>query len=131
MYSKLLHFCSGVGTEIEKIIFQSDLDREERMANNSNLKQDKKCYSRIRISIGTFNTISNFLQTKKIVLAPHLVWANLDPPAVTFKGWNRSFIGLCWLKVCSNRSTKELSDLGLTGFDWKSSARSRSFQITM
>lgn len=71
------------------------------MANNSNLNQDKKCCSRIGIFNSMIcngvNTRTNILQTKNIVLAPGLVWANLDPLAVSFKGWNRSFIGLCGL----------------------------------
>ena len=65
------------------------------MANNSNLKPDKKCCSRIRIFNSMIyngvNTRTNILQTKNIVLAPSLVWANLNPPAVSFKGWKRSF----------------------------------------
>ena len=72
------------------------------MANNSSLKQDKKCCSRMRIFNSmickSVNTRTNILQFKNIVLQPPgLVWANLDPPAVSFKGWNRSFIGLCGL----------------------------------
>ena len=61
----------------------------------------------MRISIGTFNSmICNGVNTISNILS------ELCLATVSFKGWNRSFIELCWLKVCSNHSAKELIRLG-------------------